>query len=59
MVCCFPKQTESVSLWSTIELKCTSDSVPILVYFDIVEAHCYGFQMISSDNELSRSRHMQ
>ena len=25
-------------------------------YIDIIEARCYGFQMISSDNEQSRSR---
>ena len=30
-----------------------------IVSTDIVEAHCYGFQMISCDNEQSRSRQMQ
>ena len=28
-------------------------------YIDIMEARCYGFQMISSDNEQSRSRQME
>ena len=28
-------------------------------YIDIIEARCYGFQMISSDNEQSRSRQME